>query len=94
MTSPAPEDVSGRMNILLAQHVLHACGALNQVLGHIHDCLAPGGFLLVYELLGELASAVWSAECEAEHLPKETPSVQLWLQAFSSAGFAEVSTLR
>ena len=74
----------------MAHHALHQTD-LSQSLTHLYACLAPGGFLIVNELLGSFATGVYSAIGNANLKGK---SAEEWQLALAQSGFAQVKALR
>lgn len=93
LNEAAPPSLSEPFNLILAHHALHSVKDLPATMTHISKMLAPGGFLLINELAGPIASCLWSISSKAVEGVVQR-SVDDWRAAISAAGLIEVSTLR
>lgn len=61
----------------------------------IFSALAPGGFLLLHELVGHMNTALWGLLATEERACGSLGwDTETWQRALSEAGFLEVSTIR
>lgn len=85
----------GSVNLILGSHAFRRVQKTRAVMQNLSSALAPGGFLLLNELVGPLGACLWGLQS-----PAESPcgslgwSSESWKEALESVGFAEVSTIR
>lgn len=60
INEPGPEELAGKVNVVLASNAVHTCRDLATTLSHVHNLLADDGFFLFYEYT---VCHLWSESC-------------------------------
>ena len=91
----APASLSGKVHAILGSHAMRSVSSVQQALQNCHAALAPGGFLLLHELMGAISTCLWGLQAPLEMACERLKwQVEDWKEALSAAGFTEVATVR
>lgn len=69
INEPGPEELAGKVDVVLASNAVHTCRDLATTLSHVQNLLADDGFFLFYEYTVRHLQPGFCALKEEPHFP-------------------------